>query len=249
MDKSKFERFINLYLLNKVCEKATFVATATDLTVKTVSDDKNVMAEVSGPKNDVPDGQFSVFESSQLLSLLKVLGDTVTPTTITSNGVVTALQFSDSTTDVVFALADAAVIPPYPQFKTAFTADLTIALDGAFIRNFIRGVSAIKEKDADVFTVSSDGVKNSALIVLGDASNSNSNKIKFKLKIDTPVAFTTRAFSAKYLKEILLLNKGSDSLTNTGTTPPTLELNAKGLARLSFKDDGITSTYYLRAIS
>ena len=45
------------------------------------------------------------------------------------------------------------------------------------------------------------------------------------------------SFSAKYLREILVANKDA----GTGN----LEISSKGISRIVFSVDGITSTYYL----
>ncbi len=46
MEKSKLERFISKYNIGGACESVKFVSNGTEMSVRSISDDKNVLAEI-----------------------------------------------------------------------------------------------------------------------------------------------------------------------------------------------------------
>ena len=75
-----------------------------------------------------------------------------------------------------------------------------------------------------------------AEIILG-YSSINSNRISIAVEATAKVDIEPIAFSAKYLKAILMANKGSKSSS--------LKISSKGLSHVAFVDGDYTSNYYL----
>jgi hypothetical protein len=68
-------------------------------------------------------------------------------------------------------------------------------------------------------------------------SSINSNRISIAVEATAKEDIEPIAFSAKYLKAILMANKGSKTSS--------LKISSKGLSHVSFTDGDYTSNYYL----
>jgi len=232
MEKSKLERFISKYNIGGACESVKYVSNGTEMMVRSVSDDKNVLAEVTGHDIGFPEGEFSIYETKKLRSLLGVLGEKlkVAPNIAASKTV--GLNLSDSDTKVTFVLADESVIPKVPDLKKLPPVDIEIILDEKFMNTFARAKGALSE--VTTFTVMSDGTD--ATVVIG-YSSSNTNRVNIKTTTKTNAKVEPISFSADYLKEILLSNKEiKDGV---------LKVSSKGIAIAEFAGEGFTSKYYL----
>jgi hypothetical protein len=234
MNKKSFESFLGKYNLGGACDKALYTVDDTTLSTRTISDDKNVLCEVSGPAMGLPAGSYGVYDTTRLRSLLNVLGDSLSVNVKKFADKVVGLTFDDTNTKVTFVLADAAVIPPVPELKTTPPFELTVVMDEQFINTFIRAKGALSE--VDTFAIMSEGDTATAHIVLGHSAL-NTNRVRLTATATEAVKFNATSFSAKYLREILVANKGAGH--------GKLEVSSKGLARTSFVSGDITSTYYL----
>jgi hypothetical protein len=145
-----------------------------------------------------------------------------------SNGI---SSFS-SVSKVQYMLAAPSVIPSVPDLKALPPFNVNITLDNEFINKFIKSKGALA--DADTFTFTCKEGKGE--IILG-YSSINSNRISIGVDCKCEGDVDAIAFSAKYLKAILMANKGS--------TTSSLQISSQGLATLSFTDGDYKSNYYL----
>jgi hypothetical protein len=235
MEKSKLEKFISKYNLGGSCESVVLKVEGTSLSTRAISDDKNVLCEVTGPSLGLAAGEYAVYETQKLKSLLGVVSENLSATVKKSGEKVIGLQFADSSTEATFVLADTSVIPAVPELKKLPSFDLTITMDEQFIATFVKAKGALP--DVETFTVISYGKDRNAQVILGHSSlNTNRVNITATL-VHEPVEIKAVSFSAKYLREILVANKDA----KTGE----LFVSSKGLAKTTFTADNITSTYYL----
>ena len=232
MEKSKLERFITKYNIGGACESVKYVSDGTEITVRSISDDKNVLAEITSNDMGFPEGEFSIYETKKLRSLLGVLGEKlkVAPNIAASKTV--GLNLSDSDTKVTFVLADESVIPKVPDLKKLPPVDIEIMLDEKFVNTFAKAKGALSE--VDTFTVTSDGTD--ANVVIG-YSTLNTNRVNIKVNTKSNAKIDPISFSANYLKEILLSNKEiKDGI---------LKVSSKGISVAEFDGEGFTTKYYL----
>ena len=232
MEKSKLERFISKYNIGGACESVKLVSNGTELSVRSISDDKNVLSEIISHDMSFPAGEFSIYETKKLRSLLGVLGEKLKVATNSSANKVVGLNLSDSDTKVTFVLADESVIPKVPDLKKLPPMDIEIVLDEKFVNTFARAKGALSE--VDTFTVTSDGTD--ATVVIG-YSTLNTNRVNIKTTTKSNVKIDPISFSANYLKEVLMSNKEiKDGV---------LKVSSKGIAVAEFDGEGFTSKYYL----
>lgn len=235
MEKSRLERFIAKYNLGGACESVKLVAAGTALSVRSVSDDKNVLLEVKSDDMQFLNGEHSVYETKKLRSLLGVVGEKLTvAATKDKSGKVIGLSFDDSDTKATFVLADESVIPKVPELKKLPPMDIEIDVDDKLISTFTRAKGALP--DVDTFDVMSEGVGSEATIVIGYSKN-NTNRINIKVRTKSNAKLENISFSANYLKEIFLANKE----LKVGT----LKISSKGIAVAEFAGEGFTATYFL----
>ena len=227
MNKSKFDGFINRYNLGGEIESVMIKSDDSNLSVRMISDDKTLLGNVSVVESDFPNGEFGIYTTSQLKGLLSVLDEAISVEETTG-----AVRFSDKGTKVQYMLAAPSVIPAVPDLKALPPFDVEVTLNDDFINKFIKSKGALS--DADTFTFTSKAGKSE--IVLG-YSSINSNRFSIDVTTNATEDIEPIAFSAKYLKAILMANKGSKSSS--------LKISSKGLSHVSFVDGDYTSNYYL----
>jgi hypothetical protein len=227
MNKSKFDGFINRYNLGGEIESVMIKSDATTLSVRMISDDKTLLGDVSVAESDFPNGEFGIYTTSQMKGLLSVLDEAISVEETTG-----AVKFSDKGTKVQYMLAAPSVIPAVPDLKALPPFDAEVTLNDDFISKFIKSKGALS--DADTFTFMCKGGVGE--VVLG-YSSINSNRISITVDCKCNEDIEPIAFSAKYLKAILMANKGSKSSS--------LKISSKGLSHVSFVDGDYTSNYYL----
>ncbi len=227
MNKSKFDGFINRYNLGGEIESVMVKSNDTNLSVRMISDDKTLLGDVTVTEDGFPNGEFGVYTTSQLKGLLGVLDEAIAIEEVTG-----ALKFSDKGTKVQYMLAAPSVIPAVPDLKALPPFDAEVTLNDDFVNKFIKSKGALA--DADTFTFTCKG--GSGEIILG-YSSINSNRISMNVDCKCENDIEPIAFSAKYLKAILMANKGSKESS--------LKISSKGLAHASFTDGDFKSNYYL----
>ena len=227
MEKVKFDGFINRYNLGGEVESVMIKSDDTNLSVRMISDDKTLLGDVTVAESEFPNGEFGIYTTSQLKGLLSVLDNNISIEEVTG-----ALKFSDKGTKMQYMLAAPSVIPAVPDLKALPPFNVNITLDNEFVNKFIKSKGALADADTFTFTCKD----NKGEIILGYSSiNSNRISITVDCKCDGDVQ--PIAFSAKYLKAILMANKGSSTSS--------LEISSQGLAKVAFTDGDFVSNYYL----
>ena len=227
MNKAKFDGFVNRYNLGGEIESVMVKSDDKNLSVRMISDDKTLLGDVTVVGGDFPNGLFGIYTTSQLKGLLSVLGESITVDEVTG-----ALKFYDKKVKVQYMLAAPSVIPAVPDLKALPPFDAEVTLNDDFINKFIKSKGALS--DADTFTFMCKG--GAGEVVLG-YSSINSNRISITVDCKCKEDIEPIAFSAKYLKAILMANKGSKSSS--------LKISSKGLSHVAFVDGDYTSNYYL----
>jgi hypothetical protein len=228
MTKSKFDGFINRYSLGGEIESVLVKSDSKSLTVSFISDDKTLLGNVSVDDISLPEGDFGIYTTSMLKQFLSVLDENISVSTS-----VGSLQFSDAKTKVNYMLAQESVIPQVPKLKELPEFNVEIKLDADFINKFIRSKNAIGN-DSDSFTFISKGGKSE--VILG-YSTQNTNRISITVDATVDGDVEPISFSSTYLKQILTVNKDSNSSV--------MKISSKGLMHMNFVDDIYNGEYFL----
>ena len=227
MEKSKLDGFIGRYSLGGEIESVIIKSDDSTISVRMISDDKTLLGSVTVNDTEFPIGEFGIYTTSQLKGFLSVLNENLSVEEVTG-----ALKISDKKTTVQYMLASPSVIPQVPDLKMLPDFGVEITLDDDFINTFVKSKGVLS--DSDVFTfMYKDG---KGKVVLG-YSTINSNRISIDVDCTSSTDVEPIGFSAKYLKGILVANKGS--------TDSKLRISSDGLAHLSFTHGEYTSEYFL----
>lgn len=232
IEKSVFQRYLDKYNLGGACESVLFTSQDDKLTTRAISDDKSVLCEVEATRMGLPTGQYAIYETARLRSMINVLDERMSVDVRNGGGHLTAIDFSDSNNTATFVLSDPAIIPQVPDLKTLPEFDVSIDLDETFITTFIKAKAALPE--VDTFTLVQENGK--VFVVLG-FSSLNTNRVRMATSATAGPDFKPISFSASYLKDILVANKECKN--------GVLNVSSAGLAVAKFSVDNMWSTYYL----
>lgn len=233
LNKGILERFIAKYNLGGASESVSWVADDNGLTTEFASDDKNVCGFITAKDVKLDHGTYNVFETATLLSLLKVVDETIKIQVKTEKGTPIAFVISDGAAKVTAVLADPRAIPVVPKIKGLPPWDVKINLDPKFTLTYIKAKGALSKSER--FTVLSDG--STAEVVLGYEAEHNTNSVNIVVDAPQNGALPATHFDADYLKNILLANKEA--------TSGTMSVSKHGLAHLNFTVEGFVVDYYL----
>ena len=248
MKKSLLETFIQKYALNGAINSVNLDSTDGVLSVSGTTQDMQAMAFVKNDKLSLPNGNYSIYDTSQLRSLLGVFGqsDNINVNVETSQDVPIALKIDDSPfhTKVKFVLSDSQVIPDAPRIASLPDFDLTIPFDTDFMSRFVKATAALSE--VDTFTIVTGTQQADGHTAGGDTTlvigYTDMNTTRISLGVESYGSLEKKlTFSAKYLKDIFLANKE----TKSGS----IEVSNRGILSTKFDTDGFVSDYYLLKIS
>ena len=239
MQKSLLEKFINKYHLGGATEQVLIESLPFNkLQVNFVTGDQHLAGKVTAIISDgFPEGEYPIFNSSKLSSMLGLLDINPIPSVVTRtrDDIVTPviIEFEEGTTKVSFPLANRKNMPEIldsVELPTDYA--LRFKVDADFINKFSRAVGIL----SDIASFSIISKKTGVFIVVG-APASNTNKITLQI---TPLSsvneFSTIKFFAKYVRDILVANKELSGIVT---------LYTEGILKLEFADDTFASEYYL----
>ena len=234
MQKDKLNRFIQKYNLGGNVNSVKWESSGNKLVTKFVTPDKSLLGEVVVDKFGFEDAELGIYQTDQLKKLLNVLTDDINLSLKKVGDKAISLKVSDNATSVDYVLSDLTIIPQPPNLKHIPDFGTQIKLDSNFINTFIKGKSALS--DVDFFTIVNKD--DNLSIVIGYAST-NTNRVNIPVNSISNDIKDSISFNANFFKEILVANKEC--------TEAIFEISTEGLAKLEFKVDDYTSTYFLVA--
>ena len=234
MQKDKLNRFIQKYNLGGNVNSVKWESSGNKLVTKFVTPDKSLLGEVVVDKFGFEDAELGIYQTDQLQKLLNVLTDDINLSLKKVGDKAVSLKVSDNATSVDYVLSDLTIIPQPPNLKHIPDFGTQIKLDSNFINTFIKGKSALS--DVDFFTIVNKD--DNLSIVIGYAST-NTNRVNIPVNSISNDITDSISFNANFFKEILVANKEC--------TEAIFEISTEGLAKLEFKVDDYTSTYFLVA--
>ena len=238
MNNTKLLLFIDKYHLGGEIKSVKWVSNGNKLSTRFISGDKSVVGSVVLDKFDgIDSSELGVYNTSQLISLLTILGDDIKFNLSSAGEKFISIDMVDTTrnTKSKYMLSDLSVIPTPPPMKNLPDKfELKLDVTRYFINTFINGKSALP--DSDSFTILCKGGK--VNVVIGYSSIA-SNRVTIPIETSEYEDIEPISFNAKMFANILSSNKECESAT--------LEVSSAGLSRIKFKVDDYSSEYYLVA--
>ena len=241
MNKQTLISAIDKYYLNGTVEAVKWVVKDKVATIDFITPMKNLVGKVVSPNFDLEDSEVGIYNTSQFYKLVKIMNDTVVlKLNKSERGTPLELTLVDNQYDLNYYLSDLNLIETVPAINEPADYDADLDIDSDFISKFTSAKKALG--DVKQFTTKSevnDGIME-LLISIGEG-NGYANKIKFKTKCEALFGLSETPFPADVMMEVLKANEDA--------TEGKLRISQEGLMKISFKEDGIESTYYLVRLS
>ena len=199
-----------------------------------VSSDKTLLGTIIMDKWNFEDADIGIYTTEQLLKLLSVLDEDIDVSVTKAGDKTISMKISDSASSVNYMLSDPSIINAPPQLQTIPNFELSINMTPSVINKFISGKSALQ--DTSTFTVITN--ESSTKLVIG-YSSVNTNRVTIPVVTSEFSSIDNVSFNADYFSNILVANKECESAY--------LQVSSEGLAKISFKIDHYTATYWLVA--
>lgn len=238
MNKEMLLSFISKYNLGGNIN-AIWDASGKRLKTKFISDGDDLLGtvEINSKLSDTIEcDSIPVLRTSNMKSLLSVMGNKIDIEAKMVGDKPISLTFSDDITVVKHALADKNVMKIPPNIKyVPDDFEIEIKLNAELMDLYVKAFSALSGSDIVTFSLMSDG--ETTKIIIGDLDeNVNTDKVAFDVEVIKAKEIKPMVFNAVLFKEILLANKGVES---------SMKVSSEGLAIIEFKTDEYKAKYYL----
>ena len=237
MKKLFLEDVIEKYYLGGLVERVKIQVTDKTLTTKFISAQKNLVGVLEAPGITLPDCEFGVYDTSQLLKLIGITDHFLTLDVEVNKGIANKLLIADNEYNLEYALADTMLTPSVPSIDEP-NYTMVADVNAEFIAKFLKAKKAL---GTDIFIVEQDkDVEDKPAIkfTLGGVDK-HTNKINFTLQtsISTLPGIQIK-FPIEEFGEILAANKEP----KTGV----LSVSEDGLLKIEFtNEEGVKATYLL----
>jgi hypothetical protein len=237
MKKLFLEDVIEKYYLGGLVERVKIQITDKTLYTKFISAQKNIVGIIEAPGITLPDCEFGVYDTSQLLKLIGITDHFLTLDVEMNKGIANKLLIADNEYNLEYALADTMLTPNVPSIDEP-DYSMIADVNAEFIAKFLKAKKAL---GTDVFTIEQGKDtedKQSMNFTLGGVDN-YTNKINFTLQTSVhSLLFTKTKFPIEEFGEILAANKEP----KTGV----LSVSEDGLLKIEFtNEEGVKATYLL----
>ena len=231
ISKKVISNIVSKYSLGNHIEQVKWVIEDKKLNINFINDSKNLVGFIKHDKDiGLKDGNYGIFNTSQLIKCLNILDGDILVEANTSK-----LNLADTNYEIKFSLADPAVIPSVPSITNPSQFSVSFDINDEFITRFVKSKDALSE--LDTFTVETrDGFTGEELIFT--VGTNITNTIEFAVEAKINESFDPVPFDSNLLKEILKANRDYDS--------GEIRISKNGLLDAHFKcEDDLSTGYYL----
>ena len=236
MKKPYLQDVIGKYYLGGLVERVKIQVVDKTLTTKFISSQKNLVGVLEAPEITLPDCEFGVYDTSQLLKLIGITDHFLTLDVESNKGIANKLLIADNEYNLEYALADTMLTPTVPSIDEP-TYQMVADVNAEFIARFLKAKKAL---DTDIFTIeqSKDHEDKPAIKFTLGGSDKYTNKINFTLPTSlSSIPGAQIKFPIAEFGEILAANKE----IATGT----LSVSEDGLLKIDFTNEESVKVTYL----
>ena len=236
MKKPYLQDVIGKYYLGGLVERVKIQVVDKTLTTKFISTQKNLVGILEAPEITLPDCEFGVYDTSQLLKLIGITDHFLTLDVEANKGIANKLLIADNEYNLEYALADTMLTPSVPSIDEP-TYQMVADINTEFIARFLKAKKAL---DTDVFILEQayDTEEKPAIKFTLGGNDKYTNKINFTLQTSlSAVPGAQIKFPIAEFGEILAANKE----IATGT----LSVSEDGLLKIEFTNEEKVKVTYL----
>ena len=236
MKKPYLQDVIEKYYLGGLVERVKIQITDKTLTTKFISAQKNLVGVLEAPGITLPDCEFGVYDTSQLLKLIGITDHFLTLDVEVNRGIANKLLIADNEYNLEYALADTMLTPSVPSIDEP-TYQMVADVNEEFIAKFLKAKKAL---GTDVFIVEQgiDHEEKQAMKFTLGGVDKHTNKVNFTLPTTlSSVPGVQMKFPIEEFGEILAANKE----IATGV----LSVSEDGLLKIEFTNEEEVKVTYL----
>ena len=239
IDKKLLSSIIDKYYLKGLCDSVIWKIKDNNLVIDFITKNSDMIGKIDAIDFPLKDTELAIYDTSLLDRQLQITSGNINLDVISKGKINNKLILSDSQFNIQFSLADPLLIPPVARVEEPEMYHVVADLDFEAISAMIRAKNALPKINTVIFNIDKnlDGGYN-LVVNFGDI-NDYSNKISYDINsvevqgiIDLNVIF-----NSDLLKEVLDANKGASSAR--------MSIFDKGLIKLEFDDETVSSLYYL----
>jgi hypothetical protein len=239
IDKKLLSSIIDKYYLKGLCDSVIWKIKDNNLVINFISKNSDMIGKIEATNFPLKDTELAIYDTSLLDRQLQITSGNINLDVISKGKINTKLIFSDAQFNIQFSLADTLLIPSVARVEEPEIYHVIADLDFEAISAMIRAKNALPKINTVIFNLEQDLYDGYNLVVNFGDINDYSNKISYNINsvevqgiIDLNVIF-----NSDLLKEILDANKGASNAQ--------MSIFDKGLIKLEFNDETVSSTYYL----
>ena len=237
MKKPYLQDVIEKYHLGGLVERVKIQIVDKTLTTKFISAQKNLVGVLEAPGITLPDCEFGVYDTSQLLKLIGITDHFLTLDVEMQGKIANKLLIADNEYNLEYALADTMLTPSVPSIDEP-TYHMVADVNAEFIAKFLKAKKAL---GTDVFIIEqgTDHEDKQAMKFTLGGVDKHTNKVNFTLPTSlSSVPGAQLKFPIEEFGEILAANKE----IATGV----LSVSEDGLLKIDFtNEEGVKVTYLL----
>jgi hypothetical protein len=237
MNKDILTSAIEKYHLGGNVESTKWVIKDKTLSIRFLSENKNLVGILETPNFDLEDCELPVYSTTQLYKLVKIT-DNFVQLGITKGraNIVNELNISDNQYDLHYHLADAAMIEEPDTINEPSEYDCVITMSSDFITRFTKAKKALG--NVERFTVETvfENDETTAMFILG-GEGGYSNKIKFNEPCQSQFGLMKLPFEIELFTEALDIN--------SDFTSGEIHISSEGLMKIHFESPLTKVDYFL----
>ena len=237
MKKLFLEDVIEKYYLGGLVERVKIQVTDKTLYTKFISSQKNLVGVIEAPGITLPDCEFGVYDTSQLLKLIGITDHFLTLDVEMNKGIANKLLIADNEYNLEYALADTMLTPNVPSIDEP-DYNMVADVNAEFIAKFLKAKKAL---GTDVFTIEQgkDTEDKQAMNFTLGGVDKYTNKINFTLQTSIhSLPGAKMKFPIEEFGEILAANKEPKTSV--------LSVSEDGLLKIEFtNEEGVKASYIL----
>lgn len=227
-------KLIEKYYLDDTTQPVTWKFNNDNIFIKFISKNSDMVGEVTLTCDTQTIKSISIFDSAQLLKLIKIFKNNDIDVSIENNN----LYINDNVYDIKFKLADNTLIPKCPDVMVPESFDISFELLDTNIKNIISAYNTLKEDTVKFSLDNSLEHGDMCKITFGNTSE-YSNKISYSVKSNLNIDFSLDYcvdFNSEMFCNILSNNMDSNIFVN---------ITNEGLMYISCKNESFTTNYFV----
>lgn len=235
VNKTTLQSVISKYYLGGLNNQVKWRIKNNSLTI--YAGDKGKVCKVVLNTFPLEDGELGVFDTNKLSKLISITSGDLMISFEKQKSIFTKIHLADANFNLTYSLADILILGKTTYYNDEGEWDMELELNSEEVQNLIKAKNALMDIDNMLITSTTnlDGEEIGEFI-FGD-NTGFSNKISFQIRGKVNTSNLSIPFNSDIFRDILNSNKDMER--------GTLKISEKGVLKINFYSDEISSEYYL----